>query len=422
MTVPTPPELPLHEPRGDMTLRALDGLRVIDFTHFIAGPFCTMLLADLGAEVIKIENAANGDDFRRMGPQIGGQGAPFLWANRNKLGLTLDLSIAAAREVARELIAGADVVVENFTAGVMQRFGLDYVSLAATNPKLIYCSVSAFRRDGHFASRAGFDPMVQAESGFMSMNGYPDRPGTRTGPAVMDISTAMMACNAILAALAARSRYGKGQQVEVSLFDTAAIMVGFHAMNYLMTGVTPNRFGNESPDTAPMGVFATADGPLYVACANDRTFQRLVSEVLQRSDLAASPDYATNYDRVRNKRRLTVELEAAFAGANRASWSARMTAAGVPVGIVRTIAEAYASEEHGDSSLATRIPHPTVGIIPNIASPLRLGLTPVVDPVAAPTLGQHNLEIMTRILGYDDARVAALAAAGVFGSGAPTGG
>jgi formyl-CoA transferase len=193
-------------------------------------------------------------------------------------------------------------------------------------------------------------------------------------------------------------------------------MVGFHAMNYLTTGVTPNRFGNESPDTAPMGVFATADGPLYVACANDRTFQRLVSEVLQRPDLAASPDYATNHDRVRNKRKLTVELEAAFAGADRASWSARMTAAGVPVGIVRTIAEAYASEEHADSGLATRIPHPTAGIIPNIASPLRLSLTPVVEPVAAPTLGQHNLEIMTRILGYDDTRVAALAAAGVFGS------
>ncbi len=402
-------------------MRALDGLRVVDFSHFIAGPFCTMLLADLGAEVIKIENAANGDDFRRLGPQLGGQGAPFLWTNRNKLGLALDLSAGAAREVARELIATADVVVENFSAGVMQRFGLDYASLAASNPQLIYCSVSAFRRDGRFAGRAGFDPMVQAESGFMSMNGYPDRPGTRAGPSIMDVSTAMMACNAILAALAARTRYGRGQQVEVSLFDTAAVMVGFHAMNYLATGVTPTRFGNTSPDSAPMGVFMAADGPLYIACANDRTFQRLAAEVLQRPDLAANPDYATVPDRLRNNEKLTAELEAALVTGDRASWSARMTAAGVPVGIVRTIAEAHASEELRDAGLATRIPHPTAGTIPNIASPLRLSLTPVVDPVAAPTLGQHSSEVLTRVLGCDEARLAALAAAGAFGPAAAKG-
>lgn len=395
---------------------ALAGIRVVDFTHFVAGPFCTMLLGDLGAEVIKIENAARGDDFRRVGPQVApGQSAPFLWTNRNKQGLALDLTNGAGRGVAKALIAKADIVVENFSAGVMRRFGLDYETVGADHPRLIYCMVSAFRRDGRFARRPGFDPMVQAEAGFMSLNGYADAPPVRTGPAIMDISTSLMACNAILAALAARSRTGRGQLVEVSLFDTAVTMLGFHAMSHLATGDELTRFGNHSPDTAPMGLFEASDGPLYIACANDQTFRQLAVEVLAKPELSA-PDYASNADRVRNRERLATLLNEALGQQTRQHWKARMEAAGVPVGIVRTLGEAMTSEEMQDSSLLSRLPHPTAGTVPNIAAPLRLHGTPVVDPVAAPTLGQHRDTILARVLGCDEQRIDALAREGAFGT------
>ena len=395
---------------------ALAGIRVVDFTHFVAGPFCTQLLGDLGAEVIKIENAARGDDFRRVGPQVApGQSAPFLWTNRNKQGLALDLRNEAGLGVAKSLVANADIVVENFSAGVMRRFGLDYDTVGADLPRLIYCTVSAFRRDGRFAERAGFDPMVQAESGFMSLNGYPGSPPVRTGPAIMDISTSLMACNAVLAALAARSRTGRGQRVEVSLFDTAVTMLGFHAMYQLAGCAETTRFGNHRPATAPMVLFQAADGPLYIACANDQTFRQLAVEVIGSAELAA-PDYASNADRVRNQERLATILNEALAHHTRQHWKERMEVAGVPVGVVRTLGEAMTSEEMRDSALVSRIPHPTAGTVPNIAAPLRLDGTPVVSPVAAPTLGQHRDAILARVLGYDEQRIAELAQAGAFGA------
>jgi formyl-CoA transferase len=395
---------------------ALAGIRVVDFSHFVAGPFCTMLLGDLGAEVVKIENAARGDDMRRIGPQVApGQSAPFVWTNRNKQGLALDLTNAAGQEIARALIAGADIVVENFSAGVMHRFGLDYETLGSTHPRLIYCTVSAFRRDGRFAKRAGFDPIVQAESGFMSLNGFPDSPPVRTGPAIMDISTSLMACNAVLAALAARSRTGRGQLVEVSLFDTAITMLGFHAMSHLATGDNPSRFGNHSPDTAPMGLFEAADGPLYIACANDQTFRQLAVEVLGLPELATASAYATNAQRVHNRQQLAAILNDALGRHTRMHWKQRMEAAGVPAGMVRTVAEAMTSDEVRDAGLLGELPHPTAGTVANIASPLRLHGTPVVDPVAAPTLGQHRDAILARVLGYDEQRIGALAQAGAFG-------
>jgi crotonobetainyl-CoA:carnitine CoA-transferase CaiB-like acyl-CoA transferase len=395
---------------------ALAGIRVVDFSHFVAGPFCTMLLGDLGAEVIKIENAARGDDMRRIGPQAApGQSAPFLWANRNKQGLALDLANQAGRDVAKALIAKADIVVENFSAGVMRRFGLDYETVSAAHPRLVYCSVSAFRRDGRFAKRPGFDPMVQAEAGFMSLNGFAESPPVRTGPAIMDISTSLMACNAVLAALMARTQSGLGQRVEVSLFDTAVSMLGFHAMNHLVSGQMPSRFGNHSPDTAPMGVFQAADGPIYIACANDPTFRQLVVEVLGQPELVTAADYATNAARVTNRVRLATMLDEALGRHPREHWMPRLQSAGVPAGVVRTLAEAMTSEEMQDSGLLSRIPHPTAGSVANIAAPLRLEGTPAVAPVAAPTLGQHRDEILARVLGYDDARIAALAEAGAFG-------
>jgi crotonobetainyl-CoA:carnitine CoA-transferase CaiB-like acyl-CoA transferase len=409
------PDQPDHRTGGEQAVGALHGLRVVDFSHFIAGPFCTMILADLGADVVKIENAASGgDNIRAFRPQVLGESGPFLWSNRNKRSVALDLTNPAGREIAHELVATADVLVENFSTGVMERFGLGYEALAPTHPRLIYCSVSAYGRKGPLADRTGFDPMVQAESGFMSLNGYADGEPLRTGPAVMDISTGMMASNGVLAALAARERQGKGQRVEVALFDVATTMLGFHAMNYLLTDTVPRRFGNNSFDTAPMGVFKAADGPLYLAVANDRLFRRLAVDVLNRPDLATLPTFATNADRIVNRDALFAILNEIFANERREHWLAKLHASGVPAGAVRTLPEAFAAQEMAARELVTQIPHPLLGSVPNIASPLRLDATPVVAPTAPPTLGQHTRVVLQEI-GYDADRVAALAAAGAFG-------
>ena len=247
----TRPQLPDRAPREKGAPTALDGLLVVDFTRVVAGPACTQTLADFGAEVIKIENPDGGDDTRSYEhAEIGGESAAYLSLNRNKRGIALDFTNPAALEVARELIAKADVVVENFSGGVMKKFGLDYASVAPTNPRLVYCSISAYGRKGPFAMRPGFDPITQAESGFMSLNGFPDGQPVRTGPPVIDLATGMSACNAILLALLARDRLGRGQHVEVALIDIAVAMTGFYGMAYLINGVNPGRFGN-SPNGSP---------------------------------------------------------------------------------------------------------------------------------------------------------------------------
>ena len=237
------PQLPERTPRAKGEPTALDGLLVVDFTRVVAGPACTQTLADFGAEVIKIENPDGGDDTRHYEhAEIGGESAAFLSLNRNKRGIALDFTNPAALEVARELIAKADVVVENFSGGVMKKYGLDYASVAPTNPRLVYCSISAYGRKGEFALRPGFDPITQAESGFMSLNGFPDGQPVRTGPPIVDLATGMSACNAILLALIARERLGRGQKVEVALIDTAVAMTGFYGMAYLISGENPGRF------------------------------------------------------------------------------------------------------------------------------------------------------------------------------------
>src|SRR5215467_16068412 len=245
------PHLPERTPRAKGQPTALDGVLVVDFTRVVAGPACTQTLADFGAEVIKIENPDGGDDTRAYEhAELGGESAAYLSLNRNKHGIALDLTVPEAREVARELIARADVVVENFSATVMEKFGLDYASVEPTNPRLVYCSISAYGRKGPFAARPGFDPITQAESGFMSLNGFADGPPVRTGPPIVDMATGMSACNAILMALIARDRLGKGQQVEVALFDIAMSMTTFYGMAYLINGTNPGRFGN-SPNGSP---------------------------------------------------------------------------------------------------------------------------------------------------------------------------
>ena len=415
------PQLPARAPRTKGAPTALDGLLVVDFTRVVAGPACTQTLADFGAEVIKIENPDGGDDTRHYEhADLAGESAAFVSLNRNKRGIALDLAKPEGCGIARELIARADVVVENFSSSVMKKYGLDYASVAPGNPRLIYCSISAYGRHGPFASRPGFDPITQAESGFMSLNGFPDGPPVRTGPPTVDLLTGMSACNAILLALVARDRLGRGQHVEVALFDTAVAMTQFYGMAYLMTGVNPTRQGNSPNGSPSVGVYEASDAPFYIACANDRLYRRLVIEVLGRPDLA-SGEFGDRRSRTANKEKLRSILTGIFVQDLRENWVTKMKSANIPVGYLRTVEEAFNSPELRERHRVSQIPHPAAGSVPNIESPINLGLTPAIDPVAAPLLGEHTKEVLRKTLGYDDARIAALSEAGAFGMVATVG-
>src|SRR6202048_5250490 len=410
------PQLPDRAPRAKGCPTALDGLLVVDFTRVVAGPACTQTLADFGAEVIKIENPDGGDDTRSYEhADLAGESAAFVSLNRNKRGIAPDFTKPAACDIARELIARADVVVENFSAGVMKKYDLDYASVGPSNPRLVYCSISAYGRQGPFAFRPVFDPITHAESGFMSLTGFPDGPPVRTGPPAIDMVTGMSACNAILLALLARDRLGRGQHVEVALFDVALAMTGFYGMAYLMTGVNPSRQGNSPNGSPSVGVYEASDAPFYIACANDRLYRRLLSEVLGRPDLA-SGEFADRRSRTANKEKLRATLTGIFAQDLRKNWVTKMKSANIPVGYLRTVEEAFNSGEVRERHRVSQITHPAAGFVPNIEQPIRLEQTPIADPVAAPLLGQHTRAVLRKILGYDDARITALSEAGVFGT------
>ena len=409
------PELLLHEPRPAGAKTALDGTLVADFSRVLAGPVCTQLLADLGARVVKIEHP-DGDDMRHASQaSIGGLTAAFLALNRGKQSIVLDLATPAGHEVAIDLVRRADVLAENFTPGVMERLGLGYDAVAKVNPRLVYCSVSAYGQTGAAARRSGYDPVIQAESGLMSLNGFADGPPVRIGPPVVDVSTGMMACNAVLAGLLARQHTGRGQHVEVALFDTAVNLGALYGMNHLIDGGIPGRFGQAPPGAAPVGLFEASDGPFYLCVVNDRLFRRLVVDVLCRPEFADDPRFATNRARAANRTALFAALEADFVARPRAEWMARLQAANVPAGPVRTLAEAFASPEMLARGLARSLPHDTAGSVPNIGPPFRFSHTPTAAPVPAPAIGQHTQAVLAELLGYDEARCGALAAGGAFG-------
>src|SRR6201988_4104098 len=383
------PHLPERAPPAKAQQTPLDGPLVVDFTRVVAGPACTQTLADFGAEVIKVENPDGGDDTRHYEhAEIGGESPAFLSINRNKPGIALDFTNPAALEVAPELIAKADVVVENFSGGVMKKYGLDYASVAPTNPRLIYCSISAYGRKGSYALRPGFDPITQAESGFMSLNGFPDGEPVRTGPPIVDLATGMSACNSILMALLALERPRRGQQVEVALIDTAVALTGFYGMAYLISGNNPGRFGNSPNGSPTVGVFRASDGPLYMACANDRLYRRLVTEVLERPDLITHPDFATRKARSANKEKFRAVIAGILVGDRLETWMSKMKQANIPVGYLRTVEQGFNAPEARERHRLSRIPHPTAGMVPNIETPLNMSLTPAVNPTAAPLLGQ----------------------------------
>lgn len=407
-----------QNPQSTEATGPLRGMRVVDFSHFVAGPYATQLLAELGAEVIKIENPARGDEFRHHPPAIEkleNEGPSFLWTNRNKKSIAIDLKKPESRALLMDLIKDADILVENFSTGVMERFGLDYAQLADAHPALIYCSVSAYGRSGPFADRNGFDPIAQAESGFMSLNGHPDREGVKTGSAVMDIAASMQAASGILAAVVERLRSGRGQRVEVSLYASAMGMLGYAAQQVLSdSGWTVNRNGNSSADTAPTGVFHAADGPIYIACTTTDIYQRLFT-LIGHEDMANDPELVVKVGRLRHRERLFATVNAALATDTREHWLVKLRAARVPSGAVRTLEEALSAPETQALNIVSRIPHWGGGTVANIRSPITMSATPLAAPVAAPALGMHTREVLSELLGYSEERIAALNEAGVFG-------
>ena len=372
----------------------LSGIRVADFSRVLAGPLATMLLADLGADVIKIERPETGDDTRGWGPPfIGGDAAYFLSLNRNKRSVTLDLSSDEGRSAARRLALTSDVVVENFRPGLMERFRLDHGSLAAEHPGLVYCSLTAFG-EGEGAARPGYDIIVQALSGLMSFTGHPGGEPTKVGVALLDVVCGLYASNAIQAALIGRGRTGRGARVTVSLFDASLAALVNQAANYLLGGLVPEPLGNAHPNIVPYQLFEAADRPIILAAGNDRLFER-ACEVIGRPELAADERFATNAARVRNRDALIPLLSAELASRNAAEWLAALEAAAVPCAPVRTLDEVFASAE--GAAAIQEIDDPARGLLRLVADPIRVGgrMPPARFP--PPLLGEHTDEILAEL-------------------------
>jgi len=377
---PGPPVLPLA------------GIRVADFSRVLAGPLATMVLADLGADVVKVERPRTGDDTRAWGPPfVGGDAAYFLSLNRNKRSVALDLATAEGAAAARRLALDSDVVIENFRPGLMARFGLDFERLWAERPALVYCSLTAFGESGEAASRPGYDIIVQALSGLMSITGHPGGEPTKVGVALLDVVCGLYAANAIQAALIRRADTGRGGRVSVSLFDASVAAMVNQAANHLLGGLVPQPLGNQHPNIVPYQLFEAADRPFILAAGNDRLFER-TCEVLGRSDLAADERFSTNEARVRNRGSLIPVLSEAFAARSAAEWLGALEAAAVPCAPVRAMDEVFASPE--GAAAVQIVDDPERGPLRLVASPIRMDGSPTPARRPPPRLGQHTDEVL----------------------------
>jgi formyl-CoA transferase len=411
--MPDRPTLPDFEPHPLQGRAALEGVRVIDFTRVLAGPFGTQILGDLGAEVIKIEDPVKGDDTRTSTPhpKLGGESFFYLSLNRNKKSVALDLKTEDGRRIARELIATADVLVENFTTPVMKRFGLDYASLKDDFPQLIYCSVSAYGRVGRLANAGGFDSVIAAEAGVQSLNAWPGEPPVLGAVPYTDITTALNATIAVLAALQARHRHGVGQHLDIAMYDAALANLSFKGYEVLAGGAGPTLNNRQTP--LPKGEFDTTDGSICITCPGEKMY-RAFCEAVGRPEWLEDPRFATIRDRMANGAAFVALLREMFASQPSAYWSERLQAVAVPCGVVRGPGEALTSRETVERGLVYTIAHPTAGAVPIIASPVRMSATPGPAPQPPPLLGQHTAEVLGALLGYDAAAIDQLAAAGVL--------
>ena len=386
-------------------------MTILDLTRVLSGPYCTMLLADMGARVIKIEQPRGGDDTRHWGPPfVGAESAYFLSINRNKESVTLDFKQPQGRALLDELIAKSDVVVENFRPGTLGRLGLDYASLSAAHPRLIYCSVSGFGQTGPRRKEPGYDAVLQAEGGLMSITGLPDGPPVRVGVAVADIVTGMFAAQGITLALYARERTGRGQLVDVSMLDTVAALLTYQAGIYFATDTPPVRMGNRHPTIVPYETFAASDGEFVLAVGNDDQWRRFC----EAAGLDAGERYATNRGRVSGYSELRPLVAARLHSQPRQYWIERLTAAGVPCGSVRDLREVFTDPQLAARDMVVTMRHPAAGDIRVLGTPIKLSDTPAELRAAPPTLGQHTDAVLQHDLGVRHDAISELRSAGVI--------
>ncbi len=392
---------------------ALKDLKVLDLSRILAGPFAAQLLGDLGADVVKIERPGPGDDTRAWGPPFtaGGDSAYFLCANRNKRGVAVDLATDDGRDLVRELARGADVLVENFRTGTMARLGLDLDRLREDNPRLVTCSITGFGSTGPAAGRAGYDNVIQAEGGFVSITGDADGEGFKVGVAVADLASGLYAATAILAAIHRRAATGRGDHVEVALYDAQLSLLANVGSAWMVSGDPPRRHGNAHPTIVPYQPFATADGRLMLACGNDGQFRALAG-ALDRDAWVEDPRFATNPDRVRNRDALVPLVAERFATRTTAEWIETLGACGVPCGPVHDVPAALGSAQARARDQVVAWPDDGAGPLRLPGTVPRLASAPVGVRRRPPRLGEHTDEVLREHLGYDDARIAALRASG----------
>jgi crotonobetainyl-CoA:carnitine CoA-transferase CaiB-like acyl-CoA transferase len=404
---------------------ALSHVTVLDLSRVLAGPWAGQTLADLGAEVIKIERPGSGDDTRAWGPPYvrdvhgreGADAAYFFCTNRNKKSITVDFTTAEGQAIVRDLALSADVILENFKVGGLQAYGLDYASLRAINPRLVYCSITGFGQTGPYANRAGYDLLVQAMGGLMSITGRPDdEPGAgpqKAGVAVTDILTGLYATIGIMAALSHRDRTRVGQHIDIGLLDVQVACLANQAMNYLASGTAPHRTGNAHPNLVPYQDFPTSDGYMVIAVGNDAQFARLC-DVAGMSELGADARFATNKQRVVNRRTLIDLLNAVTVTRSTERWVAELELVGVPAGPINALDAVFADPQVQSRGMRLEMPHPVAGSVSLVASPIRLSETPVAYRSAPPTLGAHTAEVLSERLALSADAINALRTKGII--------
>ncbi|AKU22178.1 CaiB/BaiF CoA-transferase family protein [Massilia sp. NR 4-1] len=405
--------------------KALGHLRVLDLSRVLAGPWCSQNLADLGADVIKVERPGSGDDTRAWGPPYAkdaegkdtSEAAYYLAANRGKRSITVDISKPEGQALIRELAKHADVVLENYKVGQLKRYGLDYESLKAVKPDLVYCSVTGFGQDGPYAHRAGYDFLIQGMGGLMSVTGErDDLPGggpQKAGVALTDLMTGMYSTIAILAALTHRDRTGEGQYIDMALLDVQVAMLANMGSNYLNSGKSPKRWGNAHANIVPYQTFACADGHIIVATGNDGQYRKFV-EVGGRAELADDARFATNPLRVQNRDVLVPILAEMVKTKTRDEWISQLEEVGVPCGPINDLHDVFQNPQVQARGIVTETPHPTAGKVKLVRSPMRLSATPTDGSAAPPLLGQHTDEILREVLGHSGDDIAALRAKGIL--------
>jgi len=392
-------------------MTALEGMTILDLTRVLSGPYCTMLLADLGARVIKVEQPGTGDDTRAWGPPfLAGESAYFLSTNRNKESIAIDFKQPAGLALIEQLVARADVLVENFRPGTLEKARLDYASLAPRFPRLVYCSISGFGQTGPRRAQPGYDAVMQAEGGLMSFTGMPDGPPIRLGVAITDMLAGLFAAQGITAALFARERTGVGQLVDIAMLDAVAAVLSYQAHGYFATGVAPQRIGNRHPSIVPYETFPARDGEFVLAVGNDAQWRRCCDVV----GLPHEERFATNRDRVARHGELKPLLDERLRTETRAHWIERLTAAGVPCGAVRDMREVFEDPQLAAREMAVEIDHATIGPLRVLGTPFKLSNTPASVRTAPPTLGQHTEAVLMHDLGLSAGHVAALRGKGVI--------